>query len=188
MAASSPLKDKRGPARLGDLAGEPMIAFRQCRSCESLETYMTSRGAPPNVVFRSDDNGTVLGMVAAGMGIALMPRLTVEQQRPGIVIVDVGEDIPPRRIGLWWHCDRSPSPAARAFTEAARRVSSTIAGANAGELMLLGKESCHFMTIALPVPGSYAGPCTVPLPDSVAPTFLIYAGAVVVFLGLRSEQ
>ena len=60
----------------------------------------------PRIVFRSDDNGTVQGLVAAGVGIAIVPRLTVDEADESIAVVDLGDRVPPRLIGIAWHRDR----------------------------------------------------------------------------------
>ena len=82
---------------------------------------MRRSGVDPNVVFRSDDNGTVQGLVAAGVGIALVPRLTL-QPAEDVLVIDMSERLPPRLIGLAWHRDRYRTPAARAFVETAREL------------------------------------------------------------------
>ena len=71
------------------------------------------------MAFRSDDNATLQAMVAAGMGIALVPRLTVNEADTRVAVIELGERVPPRLIGLAWHSDRYRSPAALAFVEAA---------------------------------------------------------------------
>ena len=50
-----------------------------------------STGRAPNIVFRSDNNGTVQGLVGAGVGLAVSPRLTVDEDDPSIEV-----DRPPR--------------------------------------------------------------------------------------------
>jgi DNA-binding transcriptional LysR family regulator len=71
------------------------------------------------MAFRSDDNATLQAMVAAGMGIALVPRLTVNEADSRVAVIELGERVPPRLIGLAWHRDRYRSPAALAFVDAA---------------------------------------------------------------------
>ena len=39
---------------------------------------MRRAGSEPRFVFRTDDNGTVQGLVAAGIGVAIVPRLTLQ--------------------------------------------------------------------------------------------------------------
>jgi DNA-binding transcriptional LysR family regulator len=67
----------------------------------------------------------VQGLVAAGLGAAVMPRLTIDPGDPRIAIVDLAESIPPRIIAVAWHRDRYASPALRAFVETARAAAAT---------------------------------------------------------------
>jgi DNA-binding transcriptional LysR family regulator len=120
-------------ARNGKLADltvfrdSPLIGFRQCRSVAQIEDSLRERGIQPRIVFRSDDNGTVQGMVAAGVGNALVPRLTIESSHENIAIVDLAGLVPPRRVALVWHRDRYQSIAARAFVAAAKRIAGEFA-------------------------------------------------------------
>ena len=75
-----------------------------------------------NFVFRSDHNGTVQGLVGAGVGAALVPRLTLEPHDETIVEIDLGPKVPPRLIALAWHRDRYRTPAAQAFVDTALEV------------------------------------------------------------------
>lgn len=127
VPASSPLASAGRVLTLDDIAEVPLIGYRQCRSVRRVESHLASRGIEPHIIFRSDDNGTVQGMVAAGMGVALVPCLTVEPADPRIAVLDLEDDIPPRRIALVWHRDRHRTPAARAFAEAAQAVCADLA-------------------------------------------------------------
>ena len=70
----------------------------------------------------SSDLGTVQGLVGAGVGLAVSPRLTVDEDDPSIAVIDLHGRIPPRVIGLVWHSDRHRSAAAEAFVESAVAV------------------------------------------------------------------
>ncbi len=61
-------------------------------------------------------------MVAAGVGSALVPRLTVEARDDSVLALPVDPRIPPREIGIAWHRERYHAPAARAFVAVADRV------------------------------------------------------------------
>ena len=122
VPADSPLAAKGRALRLREIARFPLIGFRQCRSMEQVEAHLRTRGIEPQIVFRSDDNGTIQALVAEGMGVALVPRLTVEPNDERTVMLDVGDDIPPRRIAIVWHRDRYRSTAACAFIETARTI------------------------------------------------------------------
>ncbi len=120
VPAGSPLA--RGAVESRDLDGLPLIGFRQCRSLEPLEGYLRGHGIEPRYVFRSDDNGTVQAMVAAGVGVALVPRLTVQPSDERIAVIDLPDPSPPRVIVLAWHRDRYRSPAMTTFIDAVRGI------------------------------------------------------------------
>ena len=61
----------------------PLIGNRQCRSVHQIENRFRDAGLEPRIVFRSDDNGTIQELVAAGVGVALVPLLTVDPAHEG---------------------------------------------------------------------------------------------------------
>jgi DNA-binding transcriptional LysR family regulator len=124
LSRDMPLAEKAEGIVLQDLIDQPMIGYRECRSTTLLEAYIQRQGVTLNTIFRSDDNGTVRGLVAAGMGAALAPQLALEPD-PRVVVRSLDGMIPPRIIGLAWHRDRYRSPAAEAFIEVARQCSRT---------------------------------------------------------------
>jgi DNA-binding transcriptional LysR family regulator len=97
-----------------------LIGFRHCRSTVAAETYLRANGGDPQWVFRSDDNATIQALVVAGIGVALVPRLTVDEMDPNCAVV--ATDVPPRVLTLAWHRDRYRSTAQVAFVELARQV------------------------------------------------------------------
>src|SRR5262245_21127436 len=121
VQAHSPLARRERPPRLAEVAELPLIVARQCRSLYQVEAHFESRGMTPHVVFNSDDNGTVHGLVAAGVGAALVPLLAVDPQDERTRILNLDPDAHPRVISLAWHRDRYRSPAARAFVDEAVR-------------------------------------------------------------------
>jgi len=107
------------PREIADL---PLIGYR--RSTEGAEAFLRSRGLDPEVVFRSDEGGTVLGLVGADIGYAVVPLLAVERN-PDVAVLAVA-GIPPRRIAIAWHVDRPPSAAARAFVQIVTEIGAEI--------------------------------------------------------------
>jgi DNA-binding transcriptional LysR family regulator len=122
VQADSPFAKLERPPTLREIAEQPLIGHRTCRTTEAVEHRLRIVGREPNIVFRSDDNGTVQGLVAAGVGMALVPRLSVDEANESVAIVELGDRIPPRIIGAAWHRDRHRTRAAEAFVEAARAV------------------------------------------------------------------
>jgi DNA-binding transcriptional LysR family regulator len=125
VPADSPLARRKRPPSLREVAGLPLIGFRQCRSLHQVENRFRDAGLEPRIVFRSDDNGTIQGLVAAGLGAALVPLLAVETGAGGTAALAL-TDVPPRRIGIAWHRDRYRSPAALAFVDHARDLCSRV--------------------------------------------------------------
>ncbi|MGH7904093.1 MAG: LysR family transcriptional regulator [Candidatus Dormibacteraceae bacterium] len=114
-----------GPPGLEALAGLKLIGFQGCRSMAHTEAYLRSQGIEPDVTFRSDDNGIVQALVAAGMGAALMPLLALNEKDETIRILEL-RSMPPRRLALAWHRDRYRSPAVNAFIRRAGEICAEI--------------------------------------------------------------
>ena len=103
------------PRTLAELARLPLIVFRACKRIESLAGQFRANGLEANVVLRSDYNEAVQGYAAAGLGIALMPRLAVNYEDERTVAIELGELVPPRQIAIAWHSERTPTDSARAL-------------------------------------------------------------------------
>jgi len=114
-------------ASLADVGDLTLIGNRACRSTALAEGELAQRGVGLDVAFRSDDNGTVQGLVGAGFGVALVPLLATDLKDERISVLELDPEIPPRRIALAWHRDRHRSPAARAFVDVAVEVCADVA-------------------------------------------------------------
>jgi DNA-binding transcriptional LysR family regulator len=126
VAANSPLAEKR-QVSLREIGEQPLVSNRFCRSVDQVHHHLRARGIEPQVIFRSDDNGTVQGVVAAGLGAALVPRLTVDESDPSVAVIDLGGRVPDRMIGIAWHRDRFRSEAAEAFVVEAQALCAELA-------------------------------------------------------------
>jgi DNA-binding transcriptional LysR family regulator len=122
VAADSPLARRARPPSIDEIAELPLIGYRQCRTMLKVESHLRAAGREAQIVFRSDDNGTVQGLVAAGVGAALVPRLTVNELDDAVAVLEVAGRIPPRMIGLARHRDRLHTQSAAAFVAEARAV------------------------------------------------------------------
>jgi DNA-binding transcriptional LysR family regulator len=122
VPADSPLAALREPPSLREVAELPLIGARLCRSREQIHAQFRARGLEPSYVFHSDENNTVHGLVVAGAGIALIPKLAVDPNDERVLIVELGPKVAPRVIALAWHRDRYRSRAAEAFVELASEV------------------------------------------------------------------
>jgi DNA-binding transcriptional LysR family regulator len=122
VPADSPLARLKRPPSLKEIVLHPLIGFNQCNAMAHVELQLSAAGLAPNFVFRSDNNGTVQGLVGAGVGISVSPRLTVDEDDQTTAVIDLHGRIAPRVIGLVWHSDRHRSPAADAFVASAVAV------------------------------------------------------------------
>jgi DNA-binding transcriptional LysR family regulator len=122
VPAGSPLASRDRTPSLRELVEHPLISNRTCRTTQRVEERLSHAGRAPHIAFRSDDNGTVQGLVAAGVGIAIVPRLTVDGTDDAIRVVDLADRVPPRLIGIAWHRDRRRTRAAEAFVDLAQQV------------------------------------------------------------------
>ena len=87
-------------ASLADVGDLTLIGNRACRSTALAEGELAQRGVGLDVAFRSDDNGTVQGLVGAGFGVALVPLLATDPKDERIRVLELDPEIPPRRIAL----------------------------------------------------------------------------------------
>jgi DNA-binding transcriptional LysR family regulator len=107
---------------LREIAQMDLIGHKHCRTLVRVEAAFRQ---PLRYVFQSDHNQTVQALVAAGVGAALVPRLTIDENDETTRIVELPK-IPPRMLAIAWHRDRYRSPAARAFVDTARAVSAEL--------------------------------------------------------------
>src|SRR5262249_20888777 len=127
VKADSPLATRGKPPSLREIAEQPLIGYRHCRAWQIMVDQLRATGREPRFVFRSDDNGVVQGLAGAGVGMAVMPELTIDANDEQVRIIELGPKIAPRMVGMTWHADRYHSPAARAFVDTAREVASEAA-------------------------------------------------------------
>jgi DNA-binding transcriptional LysR family regulator len=122
----SPLAGASQPLRPAQLRDVPLVTFRSCANERRVEDRLRSLGIEPQVVFRSDDNGMVQHLAAAGMGAALVPELAVSPE-PETVSLRLGDTIPARLVGMVWNAERYRSTASRSFAEIAAEACAALA-------------------------------------------------------------
>ncbi len=113
-----PLTRKRR-VQLVDVADETWIQETGSHSwCGSFhEAVCAKAGFAPKVGFRSDDYNVVQGLIAAGVGISLLPGLALTNVREDIVIRSLGPQAPARRIAAATLSGRYRSPATGAMLD-----------------------------------------------------------------------
>jgi len=119
VSASSELAKLDTAPSLREVAKLPLIGRR---TTDEPERFLAGRVPELNVVFRTDDNGTLGALVAEDLGAAIEPQLVVDPRDRAVQRLPFGSRIPPRTLVLAWHRDRYRSPAAEAFVDLAREV------------------------------------------------------------------
>jgi DNA-binding transcriptional LysR family regulator len=127
-AADSAFGTRKRPS-LREIAEQPLIGARSCRATELVVDQLRATGREPHFVFRSDENGVVQGLVGTGIGIAVVPRLAVDENDESVRVIELGPKIAPRIIGIARHRDRYHSAAARALVDTALAVGGETADA-----------------------------------------------------------
>ena len=119
-----------GPTRVRELDGVPLVAWPATCDQPRMEQALLAGGSRPRIVFRTAGNETILSMVRAGMGFAVLPwlalhganvwsdeRLRVHELRPS----------PTREIYAHWPAKRSQSPLAARALEIACEIADELA-------------------------------------------------------------
>ena len=119
VSAHSELAKLEAAPSLREVAKLPLIGRR---TTDEPERFLAGRVPGLNVVFRTDDNGTLGALVAEDLGAAIEPRLVVDPRDRAVKMLPFGSRIPPRTLVLAWHRDRYRSQAAEAFVDLAREL------------------------------------------------------------------
>jgi DNA-binding transcriptional LysR family regulator len=94
VPAGSPATAGDGPVPLRSLAGQPFLVPRASTSCaEMVQRACARAGFVPRVAARASDFRVLLGLAAAGAGVALVPRLAARDVPPGVALVEPAEPV-----------------------------------------------------------------------------------------------
>lgn len=98
---------------LADTADESYIAMGHGFGMRSIcEDLWSDAGILPNIAFEGQDIHTLRGLVGAGLGVSILPR--VRGHGPETVEVRISDPTARRRIGMVWS-DRPPAGQVQAF-------------------------------------------------------------------------
>lgn len=115
LAAPKGLRALRGgkPARLAAVADLPLIIFPRRIAPMFHDTILNCfkrAGLTPRIGQEAIQMQTIVGLVSAGMGIALVPQSVSNLKRPGVDYRPLAEAAPLIETGLAWRRDnRSPT-------------------------------------------------------------------------------
>ena len=120
VASDAPFFEGRDEVPAEELAGVPLLAFKESRSTDVLIGSLRAVGAEPNLVVRSDDNLVLQSFAQAGYGVALLPRLAIVGTAEMRTLAIAGAATK-RTVGLAWRVDDEAPAATLTFVEAAKR-------------------------------------------------------------------
>ncbi|QBR71834.1 LysR family transcriptional regulator [Beijerinckiaceae bacterium] len=93
----------RKSVKLADLNDEPLIVRTRCDRYQEVTDLLVARGVKLRVVYQTDQDDRALALVAAGVGIALVPAHFEVPSVKQVPVSDLGLS---RAIGLLWSRER----------------------------------------------------------------------------------
>ncbi|OIN52300.1 LysR family transcriptional regulator [Pseudomonas azotoformans] len=105
-----------------DLADSPFILFEAGFALNAkILAACERKGVNPKVTARSGQIDFIIDLVAAGLGVAFVPRMLAHKhQHPGIALIPLDEPYTDWHIALAWRASAHLPPAALAWLELAR--------------------------------------------------------------------
>ena len=117
VPSDHPLADREAIA-LADLAGDRWVLPQPGIGCqEGIIGACRLGGFEPNERIETDENEQLQAFVAAGLGVALFPRLALTAPRPGVTVIPVAGSPLVRRVWAATVRDGYRSPACEAMIE-----------------------------------------------------------------------
>jgi DNA-binding transcriptional LysR family regulator len=119
ISSDSPLADREQAPPLSEIARMPLIGYNDPRAQQEAIAALQASGVEPEVRLHTDLDATLQAFVAADLGAAIVPYLSVDPQHPGTTVLELPE-LPARTIALIWHRERELPPSAEPFVQTAR--------------------------------------------------------------------
>jgi len=124
LQSGSSLAKRRCAVSCWELGRLPLVAHVPSR--EHVEEQLRVHGADPRFVLEAGTGAAVQGLVAAGLGAAVLPRLAVDERRPETVVLELEDGvIANRMVAAVWSRMQPARADASAFVEAARSACAT---------------------------------------------------------------
>jgi DNA-binding transcriptional LysR family regulator len=103
---------------LADLRDEPWVQTSAASPyAKHVVATCLAAGFEPTVAFESDDFDTVQGLVAAGVGVALIPRLALNRVHPAVAVRELLDGGPIRQVTVATVAGAGIAPAARSMIQ-----------------------------------------------------------------------
>jgi len=112
-----------GPVRLQDLPPLPLITIPRAITPalhDAILACFRAAGLAPTIGQQAIQMQTIVGLVSAGMGLALVPQSVANLMRPGVEYRALADPTPLVETGIAWRRD-NPSPVLQGFLELLRK-------------------------------------------------------------------
>ncbi|GAB3459805.1 LysR substrate-binding domain-containing protein [Massilia terrae] len=123
LCAPAGLLAKPGPVRLQDVPRLPLVIFPRPISPalhDAILSCFRAAGITPVIGQEAIQMQTIVSLVSAGMGLALVPQSVSNLMRPGVEYRALADPTPLVETGLAWRRDNA-SPVLRGFIELLRK-------------------------------------------------------------------
>jgi LysR family transcriptional regulator, transcription activator of glutamate synthase operon len=118
---------QRRSLRIADLRDEQLVVFPEGATIRAaVQRVAQEAGFEPRVAFETREVARMRALVAAGLGVAVLPRSDAAAPGPPVRVVGLRAPTLDLRIALCWRIGRHHAPAARALLEQARAKSDLV--------------------------------------------------------------
>jgi LysR family transcriptional regulator, transcription activator of glutamate synthase operon len=108
----------RAELELGDLESESFVVFRRGATIrQRVDDAAEAGGFTPSVLFETNNVNRMGSLVAAGLGVAVLPESDAARFAPSVAVVPFAAPVLTHTVYVSWRAQRRHSPAARAFAE-----------------------------------------------------------------------
>jgi len=124
LCAPAGLLRKKGPVALRNLPPLPLIIFpREISPAlhDAILSCFRAAGITPAIGQQAIQMQTIVSLVSAGMGLALVPQSVSNLMRPGVEYRALADPTPLVETGIAWRRD-NPSPVLKGFLELLRTI------------------------------------------------------------------
>jgi DNA-binding transcriptional LysR family regulator len=124
LCAPTGLLRKKGPVALRNLPHLPLIIFpREISPAlhDAILSCFRAAGITPAIGQQAIQMQTIVSLVSAGMGLALVPQSVSNLMRPGVEYRALADATPLVETGIAWRRD-NPSPVLKGFLELLRTI------------------------------------------------------------------
>ncbi|GAA4874364.1 LysR family transcriptional regulator [Actinomycetospora straminea] len=111
VPAGSALADGDGPLHVADLADQDLVLIGRDREPELHDSYLAlcaAHGFSPRVAHEVDRTHVAVGLVACGLGVALVPRSALRVAHPDVAYRPLAEPSARLTVGVAWRDEDDP--------------------------------------------------------------------------------